>query len=83
MSEEIEVEEMPEQAVTVEQAIQLYERRLQEQTGIIFALVAKMGGEVVLTEGDLLLMPQYNTVSADNTEDGGLKLTLSNIEREQ
>jgi hypothetical protein len=83
MSEEIEIEEMPEQTVTIEQAIQLYERRLQEQSGIIFSLVAKMGGEVVLTGDDLLLMPEYNTVSADNTEDGGIKLTLSRIEREQ
>jgi hypothetical protein len=67
--------------VTFEQALGMYEQRLQEQTAIIFSLVAKMGGEVTLTPEDLIASPEFNTVAADDAEGGGITLKLSHEER--
>ena len=65
-----------ENQITIEQALQMYEQRIQEQTAIIFALVAKMGDEVTLTKDDLLAKPEFNTVAADDAENGGIILRL-------
>lgn len=69
------------QEVTFEQVLQMYEQRLQEQTAIIFALVAKSGGEVTLTPDDLNARPEFNTVAAEDAEGGGVTLKLSHEER--
>ena len=47
-------EEMPQDGmqVTIEQAIQMYEAKIQEQTTIMFGLVAKLGGSVELSQDD-------------------------------
>lgn len=71
------MEEQQQQEVTFEQVLQAYEQRLQEQTGIIFALVAKAGGEVTLNKEDLLAKPEFNTVVANDAEGGGITLALS------
>ena len=75
--EEINVEEMAEQVVTPEQALQAYEQRLQEQTAIIFGLIAKMGGEAVLTEEDFSAGGEFNTVLANNDENDNVVLKLA------
>lgn len=73
--------EEAQQEVTFEQVLQMYEQRLQEQTAIMFALVAKMGGEITLTKDDLLASPEFNTVTADSSKDGeGLVLKLAHQE---
>lgn len=70
--------ENEENQVTFEQVLQAYEQRLQEQTGVIFALVAKAGGEVTLTKDDLLAKPEFNTVAANDLTDGeGIVLSLT------
>lgn len=74
------MEEQQQKEVTFEEVLQAYEQRLQEQTGIIFALVAKAGGEVTLTKEDLLAKPEFNTVAANDAEGGGITLSLSHEE---
>jgi len=63
--------------MTFEDVLGMYEQRLQEQTAIIFALVAKSGGEVTLTQEDLLLNPEFNTVDASDADNGGVTLKLA------
>jgi len=75
------VTEETENEVTFEQVLQMYEQRLQEQTAIIFALVAKAGGEVILTPEDLNARPEFNTVAAEDADGGGVMLKLSHEER--
>ena len=70
-------ETQPQEEVTFEQVLQMYEQRLQEQTAIIFSLVAKAGGEVTLTPDDLTSNPEFNTVTADDAEGGGITLRLA------
>lgn len=70
-----------ENQVTIEQALQMYEQRIQEQTSLIFALVAKFGGKVVLSKEDLVAMPEYNTVAANDADGEGIELVLSYEER--
>jgi len=67
--------------VTPEQALQAYEQRLQEQTAIIFGLVAKMGGKAVLTEADFEASEQFNTILANNNENDDVVLELAFEER--
>ena len=73
--------EEAQQEVTFEQVLQMYEQRLQEQSAIIFALVAKNGGEATLTPEDLNAKPEFNTVAAEDAEGGGITLKLSYEER--
>ena len=75
--EEINVEEMTEQVITPEQALQAYEQRTQEQTAIIFGLLAKMGGKATLTQSDFEAGEEFNTVLANNDEDGNVILELA------
>lgn len=70
-----------ENQVTIEEALGMYEQRLQEQTSLIFALVAKFGGRVVLTKDDLVAMPEYNTVTANDADGEGVELVLTLEER--
>ena len=67
-------ENVPE--VSPEDLMALYEQRLQEQTGILFALVGKLGGSVRLTQDDLTAFPEFNTVNAKVEEDNVLVLEL-------
>lgn len=78
-------EQVPEEGmqVTIEQAIQMYEAKLQEQTTIMFGLVAKLGGSVELSQEDFDGAAQYNTVTALALPDGGVKLELKAEEREE
>jgi len=69
------------QQVTIEQAIQMYEAKIQEQTNIMFGLVAKMGGEAQLTQEDFDGAQQYNTITAGEIEGGGIVLKLGYEER--
>lgn len=80
MSEETKEET---QQVTIEQAIQMYEAKIQEQTTIMFGLVAKLGGAVDLTQDDFDGAAQFNTVTARALEDGGVHLELQQEEREE
>lgn len=80
MTEENTVPEGTQQ-VTIEQAIQMYEAKIQEQTTIMFGLVAKLGGSVELTQDDFDSVAQYNTVTAAALENGGVKLELKQEER--
>jgi len=73
--------EEAQQEVTFEQVLQMYEQRLQEQSAIIFALVAKHGGETTLSPEDLNAKPEFNTVAAEDAEGGGITLKLSYEER--
>lgn len=59
-----------------EDLLSFYEQRLQEQTGIIFALVGKLGGKVTLTQEDLTAFPEFNTVNAKVEDDQALILEL-------
>jgi len=63
-------------SLDVEQIIELYNQRIQEQTAIIFVLVGKFGGEVTLTKEDLVAFPQFNTIDAQDDNNGGLFLKL-------
>ena len=69
------------QQVTIEQAIQMYEAKIQEQTNIMFGLVAKMGGEAELSQEDFDGAQQYNTITASEREGGGIILRLGYEER--
>jgi predicted transcriptional regulator len=62
--------------VDPEELVSMYEQRMQEQTAIMFALIGKLGGSVVLTKEDLTSFGEFNTVHASNVEDDGLKLEL-------
>jgi hypothetical protein len=79
--EDNNTEEIPERVITPEQALQAYEQRLQEQTAIIFGLVAKMGGKAVLTEADFEAGEQFNTILANNNENDDVVLELAFEER--
>jgi apolipoprotein N-acyltransferase len=79
--EDNSTEEIPERVITPEQALQAYEQRLQEQTAIIFGLVAKMGGKVVLTETDFEAGEKFNTILANNNENDDVVLELAFEER--
>ena len=79
--EDNSTEEVPELGITPEQALQAYEQRLQEQTAIIFGLVAKMGGKVVLTETDFEAGEKFNTILANNNENDDVVLELAFEER--
>ena len=74
---------MEEQVPTIdpEELVAMYEQRIQDQTGIIFALVGKLGGKVTLSQEDLLAYPEYNTVAAEANEEEGLVLELKLEER--
>jgi predicted transcriptional regulator len=74
MDRKIMEENIP--ALDVEQIIELYNAKLQEQTAIIFALVGKFGGKVSLTKEDLVAFPEFNTIDAKDGEDGALFLEL-------
>ena len=63
-------------ALSVEQVIELYNQKIQEQTAIIFALVGKFGGEVCLTKEDLVAFPQFNTIDAKDNDGDGFTLKL-------
>lgn len=78
-------EEMPQDGmqVTIEQAIQMYEAKIQEQTTIMFGLVAKLGGSVELSQDDFDGAAEYNTVTAVALPDGGVKLQLMQEDREE
>jgi hypothetical protein len=62
--------------IDVQELIDLYERRIQDQSGIMFALIGKLGGKVTLTKDDLLAFPEFNTVSAIPDGDDALLLEL-------
>ena len=62
--------------VTPEQLFEMYESRIQEQTAILFALVNKLGGEVIIDSGDFENENGYDTILADNLENDRLKLSL-------
>lgn len=81
MDEAINAEPEKLQQVTIEQAIQMYEAKIQEQTNLLFGLVGKMGGSVTLTQEDFDENAKYNTVNALANEDGGVTLTLAHEER--
>jgi hypothetical protein len=53
----------------------MYEQRIREQTSIIFTLVGKLGGSVLLSQEDFQAYPEYNTVDA-REQDGHLVLEL-------
>jgi hypothetical protein len=63
-------------SIDPEDLMALYEQRLQEQTGILFALVGKLGGEVRLTQEDLVAFPEFNTVDARVEDENVLVLKL-------
>jgi len=67
-------------SLDVEQIIELYNQKIQEQTAIIFALVGKFGGEITLTKEDLVAFPQFNTIDAKDDSNGGLFLKLIEAE---
>lgn len=79
MTEEVQEGEF--KRVTVEEAIQLYEAKIQEQTTIMFGLVAKLGGSVEITQEDFDGVAEYNTVAATALESGGVRLELKQEER--
>jgi hypothetical protein len=74
---------MEEQVPTIdpEELMAMYEQRIQDQTGIIFALVGKLGGKVTLSQEDLLAYPEFNTVAAETDEEQNLVLELKLEER--
>jgi hypothetical protein len=69
--------------VSIEQAIQMYEAKIQEQTTIMFGLVAKLGGSVEITQEDFDSVAHLNTVAAEALEGGGVRLVLTQEEREE
>jgi hypothetical protein len=85
MSEELDAYETEKQAVSFEDAIKMYEQRLQDQTAIIFGLLAKLGGAATLTAKDFLNSEHYNTVLASNNEDGDvfLRIAKEDVETEE
>jgi hypothetical protein len=62
--------------IVPEDVVAFYEQRLQEQTGILFALVGKFGGKVRLTQEDLTAFPEFNTVNARVEDENVLVLEL-------
>jgi hypothetical protein len=68
-------------SIDPEDLMALYEQRLQEQTGILFALVGKLGGEVRLTQEDLVAFPEFNTVDARVEDENVLVLKLVSEDR--
>jgi predicted transcriptional regulator len=74
---------MEEQVPTFEpeELLKMYEHRLQEQTAVIFALVAKMGGTAVITREDLESYSDFNTVTANAGKDEELILQLAYEDR--
>ena len=62
--------------VDPEELVAMYEQRLQEQTGILFALVGKFGGKVRLTQEELTAFPEFNTVDARVEDENVLVLEL-------
>jgi hypothetical protein len=74
MDRSIMEENIPE--INPEDLMALYEQRLQEQTGIMFALVGKLGGKVRLTQDDLTAFPEFNTVNARVEDENVLVLEL-------
>jgi hypothetical protein len=64
-----------------DELLAMYEQRIQDQTGIIFALIGKFGGRVILSREDLLAYPEYNTVAAEADEEQGLILELKKEKR--
>jgi hypothetical protein len=68
-------------SIEPEDLMALYEQRLQEQTGILFALVGKLGGEVRLTQEDLVAFPEFNTVDARVEDENVLVLKLVSEDR--
>ena len=69
--------------VSIEDMIELYDQRMQEQTAIIFGLISQMGGEATLTQKDFEQSSEYNTVLANNNENGDLILKISYEDREE
>lgn len=67
--------------INLEEAVSLYEAKIQEQTNIIFALVAKEGGKVVLTADDFASMSDYNTVTAAETSENEITVELKYEDR--
>jgi hypothetical protein len=77
------MEENTEQpALSIEDIVELYEQRQQEQTAIIFGLLSQMGGEATLTQQDFENSSEYNTVLANNNENGDVVLKISYEHRE-
>jgi hypothetical protein len=70
-----------ENGLSTEDLIALYDQRVQDQSAIIFALVGKFGGEVTLTEEDLEVYSEFNTVSASGNEDQSLTLKLTHEDK--
>lgn len=68
--------EEPAAEITPEQLFEMYENRIQEQTAILFALVNKMGGNVVIDSKDFESEQGYDTILADNLEENKLRLHL-------
>jgi hypothetical protein len=79
MDRSIMEEQVP--TITPEELMAMYDQRIQDQTGIIFALVGKLGGKVTLSQEDLLAYPEFNTVAAEADEAEGLVLELKYEER--
>jgi hypothetical protein len=78
MNEEITAE----QRASIEELVAMYDRQQQEQTAIIFGLLSKMGGEATLTQKDFEKSSEYNTVLANNNENGDVVLKISYEHRE-
>jgi hypothetical protein len=77
------MEENTEQTtLSIEDMVELYEQRQQEQTAIIFGLLSQMGGEATLTQQDFENSSEYNTVLANNNENGDVVLKISYEHRE-
>lgn len=81
MTEENEQQPEKLQQVSIEQAIQMYEAKIQEQTNLLFALVAQMGGSVNITQEIFDQNTDYNTITAQSNEDGSVTLALGFEER--
>lgn len=69
--------EQTENTMDFNQVLGMYEQRLQEQTAIIFAMVGKAGGEILLTQEDLVANPEFNTVAAKDADGGGVIFSLT------
>jgi hypothetical protein len=60
-----------------EDLINRYQKTLEEQTHLVFALVGKLGGKVNISVDDFNAFPDKNTVNAEVEEDGSLTLELA------
>jgi hypothetical protein len=76
-------ENLEQPTLSVEDMMELFEQRQQEQTAIIFGLLSKMGGEATLTQKDFEKSAEYNTVLANNDENGDIVLKISYENREE